>query len=191
MTIADEKAELRRRMRAIRAAIPDAERAAQSEAAADRLLTLPEASAAQLAFVFNAFGSEIATGRLIERLAGRGVDLALPRLIGGLLEPVAYRPGDPVAPSTYGALEPRDGEPVDPDAIDLVVTPGLAFDTNGYRVGYGGGYYDGFFRRAATKAARIGLCFDVQIVDAVPHDDRDEPLHAVVSELRVVRATAS
>ncbi len=187
MTIAEEKAELRRRMRALRAAIPAAEREAWSKTATDRLLALPEVEAARLAFVFNTFGSEIDTGRLIQRLADRGVDLALPRLIGGVLEAVAYRPGDPVDPSSYGALEPRENEPVDPRDLDLVVAPGLAFDRRGYRVGYGGGYYDGFLRRAGTGAARIGFGFDVQIVDAVPHDAADERLQAVVSELRVVR----
>jgi 5-formyltetrahydrofolate cyclo-ligase len=189
MTVGQEKIELRRRMRAVRASIPEAEREARSKDAADRLLALPEAAALRLAFLFNAFGSEIATDGLIRRLADRGVDLALPRLIGGVLEAVAYRPGDAVGPSSYGALEPQRGHPVDPHDIDVVVTPGLAFDAQGYRLGYGGGYYDGFFRRAGTVAARIGFGFDAQIVDAVPHDMRDERLDAVVSELRVVHAT--
>ena len=191
MTIAEEKAELRRRMRAMRASIPEFERTARSEAATGRLITLPEVAASHMAFVFNAFGSEIATAPLIDRLARAGLGLALPRLTDGVLEAIPYRPGDPVAPSPYGALEPLAGGAADPRDVDLIIAPGLAFDSDGYRLGYGGGYYDAFLRRAGRHAARIGFAFDQQIVDAVPHDDKDERLDGVVSDARVVRAAGS
>ena len=152
-------------------------------------MSLPEVAAARVAFVFNAFGSEIATASLIERLAGNGVQVRLPRLEDGVLEAVPYRPGDPLGRSSYGALEPTGGGAADPSDVDLVVAPGLAFDPNGYRLGYGGGYYDTFLRRAGRHAARIGFGFDQQIVEAVPHDGRDERMDAVVSDLRVLRAT--
>jgi 5-formyltetrahydrofolate cyclo-ligase len=177
-------------MRAMRSAMPIAERSARSAAAADRLLALDEVRAARTAFVFNSFGSEISTEGLIDALASRGVALALPRLKDGALEAVPYRPGDPLGRASYGALEPGDLPSVDPRDVDLVVAPGLAFDGYGYRLGYGGGYYDGFLRRPGVRAARIGFGFDAQIVERVPRDERDERLDAVVSELRVLRAPA-
>src|SRR5262245_56787095 len=160
MTIPEDKAELRRRMRAVRASIPEADRAARSHSATDRMMGLPEVSAAHVAFVFHAFGSEITTASLIERLAGRGVEVTIPRLEDGALEAIPYRPGDPLGRSSYGALEPMGGSAIDPRDVDLVVAPGLAFDPNGYRLGYCGGYYDTFLRRAGRHAARIGFGFD-------------------------------
>jgi 5-formyltetrahydrofolate cyclo-ligase len=185
MTVAQEKADLRARMRALRAAVPDP--APRSTAATERLLALPELGNVMVALVFRSFGSEISTLGLLDGLASCGIRLALPVLVDGRLEAAGYAPGDPVVPSGYGAMEPRQRVLADPATVDLIVAPGLAFDPMGYRLGYGGGYYDGFLRRVRPDAARIGFGFDVQIVDAVPHDERDEPLHAVVSDVRALR----
>jgi 5-formyltetrahydrofolate cyclo-ligase len=185
MTVAQDKADLRARMRAVRAAVRDA--APRSSAATERLLSLPELGNVTLALVFRSFGSEVSTLELLQGLVARGIGLALPVLVDGRLEGAGYAPGDPLVPSGYGALEPRRRVLADPAAVDLIVAPGLAFDPMGYRLGYGGGYYDGFLHRVRPDAARIGFGFDVQIVDAVPHDERDEPLQVIVSELRALR----
>lgn len=185
MTVAQDKADLRARMRAVRAPVHDP--APRSTAAAGRLLSLPELGDVTVALVFRTFGSEISTLGLLDGLAARGIRLALPVLVDGRLEGAGYAPGDHLVPSGYGAMEPNHRVLVDPATLDLIVAPGLAFDPRGYRLGYGGGYYDGFLRRVRPGAARIGFGFDVQIVDAVPHDEGDEPLHAVVSDLRVLR----
>ncbi len=190
VSLADQKAELRTRMRARRAALPPADRAAFSASATDRLLLLREVGAARTAFVFHSFGSEISTGALIEALAQRGRALALPVLAGGVLQAAAYRLGDPLAPSSYGAEEPARHEFVDPADLDLIVAPGLAFDPQGWRLGYGGAYYDGFLRRTRPDAARVGFGFDFQVTEAVPHGPRDERLHAVVTEVRTLRVGA-
>ena len=184
-----EKTELRVRMRELRSGLPEQERERASAAAVERLLALPEAEPAPgtVAFVFRSFGSEISTVALLDGLAVRGVLLALPVLRDGTMEAVAYRPGDPLVASGYGPMEPRDRTAVAPGSIDLIVAPGLAFDARGFRLGYGGGYYDAFLRGARRDAARVGLGFDLQVVASVPHGARDEPLHAVVTDARVLR----
>ena len=170
-----------------RAAIPEDERARRSHEAADRLLSLPEVAAAGVAFVFHSFGAEISTEQVIRGLAERGVLLTLPILQDGGLEAAAYRFGDPLRASSYGAPEPLARAVVEPECIDLVVTPGLAFDERGYRLGYGGAYYDRFLPRTRSDAARIGLCFDEQVVDAVPRAEGDVPVEAVVTDRRILR----
>jgi 5-formyltetrahydrofolate cyclo-ligase len=189
VSLALEKADLRARMQALRSAVPEQERERRSRSAADRLLALPEWAAARVAFVFRSFGSEISTLGVLDGLDARGVKLALPVLVNGVLHAGAYRLGDPLTPSRYGALEPRDATFVEPVSIDLIVAPGLAFDHHGYRLGYGGGYYDAFFKGTRPDATRIGFGFDLQVVAVVPHDGRDEPLDAVVTEERILRAT--
>jgi 5-formyltetrahydrofolate cyclo-ligase len=174
-------------MRRMRSELTDSVRERYSAAAVERLLALPETGRAAVAFVFRSFGSEISTLTLLERLAERDVRLALPVLLGGRMEAVAYRPGDPLVASGYGAMEPREREPVAPGSIDLIVAPGLAFDPLGFRLGYGGGYYDAFLRTAGPVATRVGLAFDMQVVASVPHGARDEPMDAVVTDARILR----
>ena len=94
---------------------------------------------------------------------------------------------DPVSAAAFGALEPRDGAAIPPEELDVVIAPGLAFDQTGHRIGYGGGFYDRFLRRA-PRALRVGICFEVQLVDAVPAGVRDEIVDAIVTEGRTVWA---
>ncbi len=91
----------------------------------------------------------------------------------------------------HGLRTPRDGRPLVPRLIDLVIVPGLAFDTAGNRLGRGGGYYDRFLRRLRRSATTVGLAFDAQIVDAVPADDRDFGMDIIVTDRRVCRTGGS
>ena len=72
----------------------------------------------------------------------------------------------------------------------LVVTPGLAFDRRGNRLGRGGGYYDGFLRTArgdpALSLAAIGVCLSVQLVAEAPHDERDERVDGVATDEELI-----
>ena len=128
------------------------------------------------------------TAPLIDALVARGIRVALPRIVDGDLEPCAYEPGDPVTETTFGALEPSDGERFDPSVLDIVITPAVAFDRSGRRVGYGGGFYDRFFPRIPPDALRVGIGFDLQLVDGdLPGGHFDLGLDAVVTESGVLR----
>jgi 5-formyltetrahydrofolate cyclo-ligase len=70
--------------------------------------------------------------------------------------------------------------------VDLVVTPGLAFDRRGYRVGYGGGFYDRYLARLRPNAARTAIGFSFQVVEEVPADPGDERVHLVVTEAETI-----
>lgn len=85
---------------------------------------------------------------------------------------------------------PRSGRPVLPELIDLVIVPGLAFDSSGNRLGRGGGFYDRFLARLRPGTTRIGLAFDLQIVDGIPRDDRDMAVDFVVTDRRVTGKAA-
>jgi 5-formyltetrahydrofolate cyclo-ligase len=85
----------------------------------------------------------------------------------------------------HGIRVPRQGQPVLPSMIDLVVAPGLAFDTRGHRLGRGGGFYDRFLARMRESACRVGVAFDFQVVDAVPAELQDASVDIVVTDRRV------
>jgi 5-formyltetrahydrofolate cyclo-ligase len=180
------KRELRARMKAVRASIDAGDRAAWSEDIVRRVLELPELAVADTVSAFLAFGSEMPTDELIAELDQAGKRVAVPLLRDGEIEMVAYRPGDPLETSSYGMSEPSAGKPVEPRALDLLITPGLAFDRRGFRLGFGGGFYDRYVRRTRPEALRVGIAFDAQLVDDVPHGPSDQRIDRIVTEDRTV-----
>ena len=181
------KRALRREVRAARDAIPEQARAERSIRIAEHLLSLPELAHAGAVMVFSSFGSEVDTAPILEGLAERGVRLTLPRVQDGEIAAVTYRPGDALTEVSFGALEPSGGEVVADTELDVIVTPGVAFDRRGFRVGYGGGYYDRLFGRTRPDAFRVAVGFALQVVDEVPHGGVDLPVDAVVTEDDVLR----
>jgi 5-formyltetrahydrofolate cyclo-ligase len=182
------KREIRRSVLAARDALGEAERGARSTAIHDRFLALPDMGRARTVMLYSSFGSEVATGPLIDRLRDLGTIIVLPRIRDRQdLEAVVYEPGDPLQETSFGAREPADGAIVDPGSIDVVVPPGVAFDRSGRRVGYGGGFYDRFLPMLGPVAPRIALAFDVQLVDELPAGGFDLPVDVVVTESRVLR----
>jgi 5-formyltetrahydrofolate cyclo-ligase len=173
---------------AARDAAAPSERGRASASISERVLDLPEVERAETIMAFWSFGSEVDTAPLIAGLHARGVRVALPRIADGDMEPVAYAPGDPVSPTTFGALEPSADEALDPSAIDVVVTPAVAFDLSGRRVGYGGGFYDRFLRRISPATVRMGIGFELQVMPGdLPNGRFDLGLDVLVTEARAVR----
>lgn len=91
--------------------------------------------------------------------------------------------------STYGILEPKPEfiRPVSYQEIDLVLTPGLVFDLFGYRIGYGGGFYDRFLGEVDPRPETVALAFDLQVfAEVLPHDRYDIPVDQIVTEKRTI-----
>jgi 5-formyltetrahydrofolate cyclo-ligase len=182
------KRALRRQVLEIRDAMTPAERERGSRAIAERFVALPEVAAASTVMAFWSFGSEVDTGPLLGRLADRGTALVLPRIEDGRLEPRSWAPGEPLETTWFGASEPTDGAPVDPATIDVVAVPGVAFDRAGGRLGYGGGFYDGFLPRLRPDALRAAIGFRCQLVfGSVPVASFDLPIDVLVTEDELVR----
>ena len=191
------KIRVRARMREVRDAIPPAERENRAAAILDRLLDLPAVAGGGGGggggvMLFDAFGSEIPTGGFAARFRAAGARIFLPYLQEGRIEAAEVDPDAPgvMEASTYGPREPTAREPADLDAIRVVVVPGLAFDRGGYRVGYGGGYYDAFLRRLGPQPLRVGVAYREQVVDEAPHGPSDEPVHVLVTDAEIVTCAA-
>lgn len=187
MTVpAASKAALRERMLRMRAAIPEEERRRRTARVEARVVALPEVAAAGTVLLFYSFGSEIGTGALLRRLHDEGKRLLLPYLEGRKMEAAEVRAGDPLAPTGYGPREPARRRPVDPEEVDVVITPGLAFDRRGHRLGHGAAHYDRFLTRLRPAALRIGIGFAEQLVEELPTEPHDQLLHLVVTDGEVV-----
>ncbi len=189
MASIDDKAALRREMTARRDAISAAERKLAALEVAT--LGLPEglATAPCVISTYWAIGAELDPGKLERRLRAEGHTIGLP-CIQGRSEPMLFRTwshGEPMRERKWGIMEPLDTAPaVDPD---IMLVPLLAWDRQGFRLGYGGGYYDRTI--AALKARKaitlVGFAYDEQRVDAVPHLDYDQRLDWMLTPSGAIR----
>jgi len=141
---------------------------------------------------FSAIGDEIDPFPLVHRLVGEGYGIALP-VIEGKGRPLTFRlwrEGDALAERTWGIREPLAASPE--LMPDVLLVPLLAFDRAGYRLGYGGGFYDRSLARIRghKPVIAIGLAYDELEVDVVPHLDYDEPLDWVLTPSGPIRCGA-
>lgn len=184
------KRSLRTRIVSLRDAMPEPERVAAANEIERRTLELVTRTGPRVVMAYWAFGSEVPTGGVIAALADRGITVALPKIVGDELEVRGYSPGDPVTETTFGAREPAAGSTLDPQTIDVVLVPGVAFDREGYRIGYGRGFYDRFLLTTRPDTERVSAAFSLQLVDTVPRGAFDLPVDAVVAERETVHTGA-
>jgi 5-formyltetrahydrofolate cyclo-ligase len=178
-----EKRALRWRIKTWRASLgADAMARAADAVAAHGLEFLRHPQDRAVVSGFSSLPDEFRAWPLLRRLHGEGRALAMPVMQGKSLPLVfrAWAPGDAMDKAVWGIAEPKADKPaLEPD---IVLVPLLAFDTAGRRLGYGGGYYDRTLRglRARKSVFAVGLAYDEQQVDAVPHLDYDERLDWVL-----------
>ena len=152
----------------------------------DRIVTqLQEASSlftsAQTILAYFSFRGEPDLSPLFKETRHRW---GFPRCVGDSLSWHIWRPGDTLQTGAYGILEPDPDAPtLQPAEVDLIFVPAVACDYQGYRLGYGGGYYDRLLSSVewATKPT-IGIVFDFAYLAQLPVDHWDKPLQAVCTE---------
>lgn len=182
-----EKDELRREFRRLRREVSADRRAAASRAVCNQLLGL---SLGHTVAVYLAGADEIDLTDFINASLSGGVRLQAPRWNGKdyrMAELTGLSPQD-VRKGPFGILEPNgvsDGSLV-PSAW---IVPGLAFTVDGRRLGYGGGWYDRLLADVAPSVRLIGVAYDFQVIDELPHEPHDRILTELVSAGPPVRHT--
>ncbi len=130
--------------------------------------------------------NEVDTFTILSKLGAMKSDLKIlvPVLKGGSMVSVLYNPGESLRVNSLGILEPVN-EKLSNEVPDLVITPLLAFDVKGYRVGYGGGFYDRYFAQLPSNVLKVGLSFftSVEVIDDL--DEFDVPLDYCITPDRV------
>jgi 5-formyltetrahydrofolate cyclo-ligase len=186
-SIEDSKAALRREATARRDALPSDLRQAAAEAIAARQFPLPMAPG-MVVSGFMPMKTEINPLPLMRKFGEAGTALALP-VVAGRGKPLIMRAwlwGEPLGSGVWGIREPKpEAAQVDPD---ILLVPLLAFDRAGYRLGYGGGYYDLTIAglRARKTVTAVGIAFSAQEVPKVPTTPRDARLDLVLTEREVI-----
>jgi 5-formyltetrahydrofolate cyclo-ligase len=184
------KRDLRARIKAWRADL-GADALAQGADAVAKigLEFLPSLAGTAAVSGFASMPDEFRAWPLLRRLHRAGYRLALP-VMQGKGKPLIFRawaPGDAMDSGVWGIAEPKADKPaLEPDVL---LVPLLAFDTAGRRLGYGGGFYDRTLRllRSRKPVTAVGIAFEAQQVDAVPHLDYDERLDWVLTPSRAIR----
>lgn len=185
------KRELRTLVRARLLAVPPEHLVAWSLDLCDRLAASTLLRSARTVLAFLPLPGEPDIRPLLGRLLNDGRRLGLPRVDWAAcsMTPVSVeRLSDLVrsAGGPPGLLEPpAEAEPLPIDALDAILVPGIAFDGRGRRLGRGAGFYDRFLARPGIDPASVcGVAFEAQIVQDVPTDPWDVPLHAIATESR-------
>ena len=185
-----DKAQMRQNLRTRLMELTDDERTTSSRKACQHLIDTDQFKRASVVMFYLSLPHEIDVKPAILHAWQQGKTVAVPKVSWQQrhmipVEITSLETG--VAIEAAGLKNPITGVPVPPDDIDLVVTPGLAFDKKGNRLGRGGSYYDRFFDSNKLGAYKCGFAFSQQIVEDVPVDDHDEPMDLVVTEAGVIK----
>lgn len=107
-----------------------------------------------------------------------------PRCVGKELSWHIWQPGDALHTGLYGILEPLPDAPkIDQSEVDLILVPAVGCDLRGYRLGYGGGYYDRMLSKSEWESkVAIGIIFEFALIAQLPVDSWDQPLHGICTE---------
>lgn len=188
MSMKEEKAALRVRIWGKLAELTPAQLEQSDAALFEQFLALPEVRKAKTIFAFLGIpGKEPNTRLLIEQLLAQGKVVGLPRMLPGRqMEVRRYDPAVPMVKAAFGIEEPSTHCPlISREEIDFVLTPAVAYDARGFRMGFGGGYYDRWLEH--FNGVTVGLCRDSVLQSAVPAEPHDTQVDAVVTESRVIR----
>lgn len=181
-----EKQQLRKRIIEERQQLPAARRKAYSHEACRHLAAIGKLAQARAIMAFHPFGAELDILPFVEEAMARGQEIWLPRAIssGRRLVPYRYEGPHMLKRGAYGIWEPDPAiaAAADLHQLDAVLVPGVAFDRQGGRMGYGGGYYDRFLAGLARRPLLVGVAFSMQVVDAVPREPHDILLDGLVTE---------
>ena len=176
------KSELRKQVLQEMKAIPREQKQAMDQALTERLLQHPFYQEAKIIATYLSFPHEFQTQELIEQALKDGKKVLIPKTYPkGRMDFVVYDPQQLVKTS-FGLLEPQgDLEVVDASQIDLIHVPGLVFTTKGYRIGYGGGYYDRYLKHITGHT--LSTIYPCQIQDFSP-ENHDIPVQEVLIDER-------
>ena len=166
-------------MRQHKKAFTDKELLEKSRAVMDRVCNHPKVLAAHVVLMYASLPDEVDTTEALELLRHAGKQVLLPEVINDTeMRLRVYDGPSSLREGSFHILEPTGDWYDERKPIDVAIVPGMAFDLEGHRLGRGKGYYDRFLSR--VKTYKIGVCFDFQILEQIPHDIHDIMMDEVI-----------
>lgn len=183
------KLALRNQMRTVRGALPKSACDARSAEISKRLFALAELESAVTVLAFSSIRNEVRTRPSMEAAWSAGKRVALPRVVGDGLSLHLIDRETVLVDGAFSVPEPpTQAASIEPGGIDFALVPALAVDPRGYRIGYGGGYYDRLIPRL-VNACTCALAYDFQLIAEVPELPFDVAVDMVVTDERLIRAS--
>lgn len=159
----------------------------------EKLINSNEYLSAKNIFIYISYGSEINTKNIILKAIEDNKEVYVPRteVKTNNMDAVNIISFDKLIRNAYGILEPSNMEPfIDPNELDLIVVPGVAFDNNKGRIGYGAGYYDRYFNKINknnyNRINKVALAYDFQIINEVPMDKYDMSVDCIIANSKII-----
>ncbi len=164
-----------------------------SLAISKRLSTVPGFEPLSSLLIYISVRTEVRTWPIIEQRLQRKEPVFIPYCQGNELKIFRLASAEQLCRGSYGILEPTPalcGQPefhTSIDEITMVLVPGVAFDRQGHRLGYGKGYFDRMLAQAPANLIKVGLAFECQLFDHIPVDDHDITMDFVVTESSLIK----
>lgn len=155
------------------------------------IMELPEFINSKNIMLYLSFNKEVNTYPLARWCFDNGKNVIVPYCIQSKREIVPYKITnliDDLSKSKFGVMEPKHDilERVNMEDIDLIIVPGVVFDEECNRIGFGAGYYDRFLPKKLKSTPAIGIAYEYQVIDKVPSGEYDVPLDFIITEERIV-----
>ena len=180
------KAELRKSMRETRKNMNGELKKNLDEKIRNVFFETDEYQKAKIIFIYVSMNEEFDTIEIIKRILSAGKRVCVPKVLGRTkIEAIEIKSLDDLNEcGSYGISEPSVDGTILSEEVDLSIVPGLAFDKDGKRLGYGGGYYDRFFEKY-PNSFKISLCYAYQLVTDVYHMPYDISIDMIISEKEI------
>lgn len=177
------KEALRREILKKRDSLPKEEAAAMSDAVAEALFKTSRFIEAKRIAFYITKGSEVDTRMMIFRAMQAGKEVLVP-VTDHKITFYKFSSFTDLKPGKYQILEPQTRE-APSEEPDIIIVPGVVFGLCMHRLGYGKGYYDKYL--SSSPAYRIGICYDIQVVDKLPIHENDERMDEIITDKRVIK----
>jgi len=188
-----EKQKIRKQMLLLRDGMTREEVEFLSKEIIDRVYSMQQFKESNLIMSYVNFRNEVKTVDFIDKCISLGKKVAVPKIVDTgekrqEIIAVQITGVSHLAKGKFGILEPGEKNlaVIDPSCLDFIVVPGIAFDLNKNRLGFGKGFYDRFLSRTNTRCIKVGLAYEMQIIESLPFSHYDIPLDFVVTEKRML-----
>lgn len=185
MNIKEEKHKIRQQVLKIRDSLKAEEKKEADQIIKKNFLLSDEYIKSSRIFIYISFGSEINTIDIIKYALCDGKKVFVPRtdIKNKVMDAVRIESLNNLKKDKYGILEPSsDIEAASPDTFDLIIVPGVAFDKEGRRIGYGGGYYDKYFKLISKNIKKTALAYKFQVLDKINVEEHDVLIDNLITD---------
>ncbi len=176
------KEEMRKVIRGYRKSLTNEDAAMKSITILNKLFSTEQYQHAECVYCYIDFRNEVKTMPLIKKALKDGKRVAAPRISGETMEFYYISGYSDLAEGSFGILEPVDGCKLAEETDALMIMPGMAFDRENHRIGYGGGFYDRYLERENTHY-KIALAYHFQIFEQIPYELHDICPDMIISDL--------